>query len=86
MILDHGLAATGHEDEVLDPRLTGLVDDMLHDRPVHDREHFLRDRLRGWQEARAKARDGQDGLADRFHQTVTPEQDGATWSAVPSVR
>jgi hypothetical protein len=73
MILDYRFAATRDEDEVLDARFTCLVNDVLDDRPVHDREHFLRDRLGGGQEARAQARHGQDSLADRFHQAATPE-------------
>ena len=32
MVLDHALVAPGDEDEVLDPGLARLVDDMLHDR------------------------------------------------------
>src|SRR5690606_723702 len=67
MILDHRLVAAGHEDEMLDPRLACLIDHILDDRPVDDREHFLGNRLRGWQEACAEAGNRKDGLSDFLH-------------------
>ena len=66
MVLDDALVATGDEDELLDARRARFVDDMLQDRPVDHRQHFLRDRLRGGQETRAEAGDGKDGFANRF--------------------
>jgi hypothetical protein len=72
MVLDDRLAAPRDEDEVLDAGFARFIDDMLNDGSVDDREHLLGDRLGRGQEARAQARDGQDGLADRFHRKVTP--------------
>ena len=64
VILDHPFAAPGDEDEVLDPRLARLVDDVLQHRRVHDGEHFLGDRLRRRQEARPEPGYREDGLAN----------------------
>ena len=66
MILDDALVAAGDEDEMLDPRLARLIDDVLKDRPVDDGQHLLRNRLGRRQETRAEAGDGQHGFADRF--------------------
>ena len=66
MILDRALAATGDENHLLDPRLARLIDRILDQRPVHDRQHLFRDRLGRRQEAGAKAGNGKHGLADRF--------------------
>ena len=41
MVLDHPLVAAGDEDEMLDARLARLVDHVLQDRPVDDRQHLL---------------------------------------------
>ena len=67
MILDHRLAPSGDEDEMLDAGRLRLVDDVLHHRPVDDRQHFLRHRLGGGQEPRAETGDGKDGFADALH-------------------
>ncbi|BAQ46973.1 hypothetical protein Maq22A_c19550 [Methylobacterium aquaticum] len=67
MILDHRLAAAGDEDEVLDPGLAGLVDDVLDHRPVDDRQHLLGHRLGRREETGAEARDREDGFANAFH-------------------
>ena len=73
MILDHRLVAAGDEDEMLDSSRHRLVDDMLEDGAVDDRQHFLRHGLGGGQEARAEAGDGQYGLADPFrHLKILP--------------
>ena len=66
MVLDDVLAAAGDKDELLDPGFHRLLDRILDDGLVHDRQHFLRDGLGGGQEARSHAGDGQDGFADRF--------------------
>ena len=58
MVLDHRLAASGHEDEMLDASLARLVDHMLHDRTIDHGQHFLRHGLGGWQKARAQTGDG----------------------------
>src|SRR3546814_625530 len=67
MILDRALAAPGDEDHLLDPRLARLVDRILDQRPVDDRQHLLRNRLGGGQEPGAETGNGKDGFADRLH-------------------
>jgi hypothetical protein len=54
MILDDGLVAAGDEDKVLDAGLARLVDRILDQRAVDDRQHFLRHCLGGGQEACAE--------------------------------
>ena len=67
MILDDAFVAAGDEDEMLDAGLAGLVDDVLDQRPVDHRQHFLRHRLGGRQEPGAEPGNGEDGFADEFH-------------------
>ena len=55
VILDDRLVAAGDEDEVFDTGFAGLVDHMLDQRPVDHRQHFLRHRLGGGEEAGAEA-------------------------------
>ena len=64
MILDHALVAAGDEDEMLDAGLARLVHHMLDQRPVDHRQHFLGHGLGRGQEAGAKPRHGEHGLAD----------------------
>ncbi|MGY4431320.1 hypothetical protein ACVWWO_003797 [Bradyrhizobium sp. F1.13.1] len=58
--------AAGDEDEVLDAGFPCLVIDVLDQRLVDDRQHFLRHRLGGGQDAGAEAGNGKYGFAD-FH-------------------
>ena len=67
MVLDDALVAAGDEDEMLDAGLARLVDHVLDQRPVDDRQHLLGHRLGGGQEPGAEAGDREDGFADRFH-------------------
>ena len=67
MIFDDALVAAGDEDEMLDAGLARLVDDVLDERPVDDRQHFLRHGLGRRQEPGAEAGDGEDGFADGIH-------------------
>ena len=67
MVLDDALVAAGDEDEMLDAGLARLVDHVLDQRPVDDRQHFLRHGLGGGQEAGSEAGDGKDGFADAGH-------------------
>src|SRR6516162_4309863 len=67
VILDDALVATGDEDEMLDAGLPRLVDDMLDQRPVDDRQHLLGHGLGGGQEAGAETGDREYGFADGFH-------------------
>ena len=69
MILDDTLVAPRHEDEMFDARLERLIDHILDERPVDDRQHLLRHGLGRGQEARAETGDREDGLADFLHRT-----------------
>jgi hypothetical protein len=63
-IVDQGrFPAAGDKDKLLDPGLARLVDRILDERPVDDREQLLGDRLGGGQQASAEARDRKHGLA-----------------------
>ena len=70
MILDDALVAPGDEDEMLDAGLARLVDDMLDQRPVDHRQHFLRHGLGGRQEPGAEAGDGKYGFTDVMRSLV----------------
>jgi hypothetical protein len=67
VVLDGALVAAGDEDEALDPRSRGLLDRILDQRLVDDRQHFLRHRLGRRQEARAEPRHGEDRHPRRCH-------------------
>mgnify|MGYP003345338993 CR=1 FL=1 len=56
MILDDALVPPRDEDEVLDAGFLCLVDDVLDQRAVDDRQHLLGHGLGGGKEARAEAR------------------------------
>src|SRR3546814_6890355 len=66
MVLDRGLAAAGDEDQLLDPGVARLVDRILDERLVDDRQHFLRHRLGGRQEPGPEATDGEDRLTHGY--------------------
>ena len=66
MVLDDALVASGDENELLDARLARLVDHVLEDRPIDDRQHLLGDGLGRGQEAGAETRDGKHGLSNGF--------------------
>src|SRR5437899_1071159 len=72
MIFDGRLAAAGHDDDVLNARMEGLLDAVLDERLIHQRQHFLGLRFGGGQEAGAEPRGGEDGLAyfGGHHSTV----------------
>ena len=65
MILDGGLAASGDDDDRLDPRGHRLLDDVLDDRLVDQGQHLLGLGLGGGKETRAHACGGEDRLTDR---------------------
>ena len=67
VVLDRVLAAAGDDDDPLDPGGAGLLDDVLDQRPVDQRQHLLGLRLGGRQESGAEARGGEDGDADGGH-------------------
>ena len=64
VILDRVLAAAGDEDDVVDAGRDRLLDAVLDDRLVDERQHLLRLRLGGGQEAGAEAGGGEHGFAD----------------------
>jgi hypothetical protein len=47
--------------------LAGLVNDMLNQRPIDNRQHLLRHSLSGRQEPGAESGYGENGFADRVH-------------------
>ena len=67
VILDHALVAAGDKDEVLDAGFAGFVDDVLDERPVDHRQHFLRHGFGRRQEAGSEPGDGKHGFANKFH-------------------
>ena len=71
VILDRVLAAAGDEDDVVDAGRDRLLDAVLDDRLVDERQHFLRLRLGGGQEAGAEAGGGEDRLANRLRRRST---------------
>ena len=79
VVLDRRVSATGDEDERFDARGEGLVDGILDQGPVHDGEEHLRHRLRGGQEPRPEARNGEDGRADVSHQVPRAPATRSAW-------
>ena len=73
MVLDDALVAAGDEDEMLDAGLARLIDRVLDQRPVDDRQHLLGHGLGGRQEAGAETGDGKDGSADALGQVRSPD-------------
>ena len=73
VVLDGVLAAAGDDDDVGEAGRHRLLDHVLDDRLVDERQHLLRLRLGGGQEARAEAGGGEDGLAD-----AAPWRDAST--------
>ena len=72
MFDDRGLAAAGHEDHLLDPRLPCFVHRILDERAVDDRQQFLRNGLGRRKEPRAQPGDGKDGFFDGFMRLSWP--------------
>jgi len=67
MILDDPLIAPGDEYEMLNASLARLVYDVLDQRPVDHRQHFLRHRLCCRQEPGPKPGHGKNCFANDFH-------------------
>src|SRR5262245_19317879 len=72
MVLDDSLVAAGDEDEMLDAGLARLVDHVLNQRPVDDRQHLLRHGLGGRQEPGAQPGDWKNSLAND-HGSITSD-------------
>ena len=64
VILDGGLAAAGDDDDVLDAGLHRLLDAVLDQRLIHQRQHFFGLRFGGGKESCAEPRRGKDRLAN----------------------
>ncbi len=72
MVFDDRLVAAGHEDEMLDAGLARLIDHILNDRPVDDRQHFLGNGLGGREKPCAKTCDRKNRLANSLHAVNYP--------------
>ena len=79
IVLERALAARGDEDELLDAGGARLVDRVLDQRPVDQRQDFLRHRLGGRQEPRPETGDRQHRLGDLVF--VKPDSPQATRNA-----
>ena len=73
VILDRPLGPTRDEHQVRNARRDRLLNGILDDRLVDDRQQLLRHSLCGGQEACPKPRDGEDGLGNRCHREL-PDQ------------
>jgi hypothetical protein len=67
MVLDDAFVAASDENEMLDSGLAGLVHDVLDQRPVDHRQHFLGHGLGRGQEPGAKPSYRKHRFADWFH-------------------
>ena len=65
VILDRVLAPAGHEDDVRDAGGHRLLDAVLNDRLVDERQHLFRLRLGGRKEASAETRSREHRFANR---------------------
>ena len=66
MVFDGGLAAPGDKDHLLDSGLARLIDRVLDQRLVDDRQHLLGHRLGRREKPRAEATDRENRLTDGF--------------------
>ena len=85
VVLDRLLGPAGHDEDVLDARRHGLLDDVLDPRLVDQGDHLLGRRLGGREEAGAEPRGGDDCLADTHGATVRTPRGVATADARASV-
>ena len=69
MIFDDGLVATRDEDEMLDPRCSCLIHDVLDERTVDHRKHLLGHGLGCRQEPGSEPCDGEDGFSNGLHRS-----------------
>ena len=82
MVFDDRLVAAGDEDEMLDAGLARLIDDILDDRLVDDRQHFLGNGLGGGKKPRAETGDRKHCLANSLHAVNYPFE-GRSRNPVP---
>ncbi len=76
VILDRPLLAAGDDDDLLDAGLDRLFDSVLDDRLVNEREHLLRLRLGGREEAGPPSRGRKDRLAYSHLPSASIGRDG----------
>ena len=67
MILDRALVAACDKHEMLDTGGARLIDHVLDDGSINDRQHLFRDGFGRGQKAGAKTCDGKDGFTDTGH-------------------
>src|SRR6056297_4133857 len=67
MILDRTLRAARDKNQISDARLDGLLDGILNDRFVNNREKLFRHGLGGRKKTGAKSSNGKDGFCYRVH-------------------
>ena len=72
VVLDAALAGAGDHDDLFDTRSHGLLDDVLDDRLIEEREHLLWDSLGGGKEAGAEAGGEYDSFADLQGDALAP--------------
>ena len=70
VVFDGALVAAGDEDHLAHAGGVGLLDGVLHQRLVDDRQHLLRQRLGGGQEAGAEAGHRKDRVSDQHLLTI----------------
>ena len=84
MVLDRPFLAGGDDDDLLDPGSDGLLDRVLDDRLVDQRQHLLGLGLGGRKEASTPSCRGEDGLANAHRTSGTRSVGGrASIAGVP---
>jgi hypothetical protein len=63
MVVDRVFIAPGHEDELFDPRLARLLERVVDQRLVHDRQHLLGHGFSGGEKARPQPAHGKHDFA-----------------------
>ncbi|RWA51779.1 hypothetical protein AU476_20850 [Cupriavidus sp. UYMSc13B] len=74
MVLDGALGAAGDKDHLGNAGGHGFFHGVLDQWLVDDRQHFLRARFGGGEEAGAQSRDGEDGLVTRLSISCVPSE------------
>lgn len=66
IVCDRTFTATRDEDHHVAASLHRLVDCILNERAIDDRQHLFGNGFGGWEKAGAKSSNGEDGFAQRF--------------------
>ena len=64
MVLDRLFTAPSHDDDLIAASRDSLLDSVLDNRFVDQRQHFFRLRLGGWEKSGAQASGGKNSLAN----------------------